>query len=392
MKLTYIVRKARMKSSGLAPIVARLAMKNQPMAEINTQILVRPDDWDPSGMGQISRPDKLAYVQNNKLLDIRADLMAIHHDLERRGKRATPKIVRMLYTGELQEKASLVQAMQHYIRVRRAEPDISESTLKNFERQQKNVLKFLAHEKEMKVMCADVGLKLLTHLDQYLRNEKGHGQTYTNRIIGFVKTVMDFAVLQEWVEYNPLHSYKYRRPVRKKKIYLTQDELQRMIDFDFAESRLAMVRDLFVFQCFTGLAYAELMRFDRSWIGLGVDGRDWIFTDRQKVHGSSCEIPLFDTARRILEQWRYQVPQLDNQQYNRYLKQIAFMCGIEKRLTTHVGRKTFGNILQENGVSIESISGMYGHADTKMTQSYYVDVSAVKVADETRELRGLMGG
>lgn len=392
LKLTYIVRKARMKSSGLAPIVARLSMKNQPMAEINTHILVRPEDWQPAGMGAIIRQDKLAHVQNNKLIDMRADIMAIHHDLERRGKPATPKIVRMIYTGEITERASLVQAMRDYISMRSAEPGIADSTISNFERQQNNVLKYLAHAKEMKLLCSDVSLGMLSKLDQYLRTELEHGQRYTNRIIGFVKTVMDFAVRQEWVEYNPLHSYKYRRPERKRKVYLTQDELQRMIDFDFAESRLGMVRDLFVFQCFTGLAYAELMRFEPSWIGVGVDGREWIFTDRQKVHGANCEIPLFDTARRILERWRYRVPELCNQQYNRYLKQVAFMVGIDKRLTTHVGRKTFGNILQENGVSIESISGMYGHADTRMTRSYYVDVSAVKVAEETKEIRGLMQG
>jgi len=388
------MRKARMRASGYAPIIARLSMKAERTVDINTNILVKPEHWEPAGMGEITCDDsdaarRLAYVQNNKLVDMRADLMSIHQDLERRGKRSTPKIVRMIYTGELQEKATLVSAMQRYTDKRKAEPEIAESTIKNFGRQQMNVLKYLVHEKDMKLLCPDVSLRMLSRLDHYLRSELEHGQKYTNRIIGFVKTVMDYAVLQEWIEYNPLHSYKYRRPERKKKVYLTQDELQRMIDFEFAESRLAMVRDLFVFQCFTGLAYAELMRFAPSWIGRGVDGREWIFTDRQKVHGSNCEIPLFATAERLLEKWQYRVPELDNQQYNRALKQVAFMVGIDKRLTTHVGRKTFGNILQENGVSIDSISGMYGHADPRMTRSYYVDVSAVKVASETEGIRGM---
>lgn len=392
MKLSFWLRKAKARATGEAPLYAKITMEHQNPAQFNTGIWLRPAQWVPGGLGYIKGRDQLAQVNNEMLVDIRAEVNGIYNDLRRRGKKITPAMIKGLYTGELNEQARLLKAMATYIHSRRQEPGLSDSTISNFGRQMKNVTAYLVHSKQNKILCSDLTPKFLKNMDAYLRNDKRHSQVYTNRIIGFVKTVMDYAVLQEWVEFNPLHSYKYRRPERKKKVYLSQDELQRLIDFSFENARLGMVRDLFVFQCFTGLAYAELMRFERSWLGVGVDGRDWIFTDREKVHGSNCEIPLFDTARRLLEQWRYSVPQLDNQQYNRALKQVAWMVGIEKHLTTHVGRKTFGNILHENGVSIDSISGMYGHADNKMTRSYYVNISALKVAKETEGIRDLMGG
>ncbi|WPP49673.1 site-specific integrase [Catalinimonas niigatensis] len=389
MKLLYVVRKAKAKRTGLAPLYARLQMKGQKTVEFSTGIFILPKQWDPHGNGHIKGNDRLTDVYNHKLTEIRAEVISIHSDLERRGKRCTPSIVKSLYTGELKERATLIQAMTGYIQHRAREPELSRSTISNFGRQMKNVQRFLANRKDMKILCSEVNVRTLAKLDEYLRTEMKFKQVYCNRIIGFVKTVMDYAVLQEWIEFNSLNSYKYRRAERKKKVYLTQDELQRLIDHKFASWRLGQVAELFIFQCFTGLSYAELMHFDRSWIGVGVDTQEWIFADRQKVHGAQCEIPLFATAKNLLIKWNYKVPELDNQQYNRYLKEVAFLVGIDKHLTTHVGRKTFGNILQENGVSIESISGMYGHADTRMTRSYYVDVSAVKVAKETEAIRNL---
>jgi site-specific recombinase XerD len=389
MKLSFWLRKAKARATGEAPLYAKITMEHQSPAQFQTGLWIRPEQWKPGGLGHVIGRNQLCDVYNETLIDIRAEINRIYNDLRRRGKAISPTVIKGMYTGELSEQATLQKAMSSYIFLRQQEPGLSESTISNFGRQMKNVLIYLVHSKQTNILCSDVKIKFLKNLDNFLRNDRRHSQVYTNRMIGFVKTVMDYAVFCEWIEYNPLHSYKYRRPERKKKIYLTQDELNRLIDFEFESWRMAQVRDLFVFQCFTGLAYAELMRFERSWLGLGVDGRQWIFTDRQKVHGSNCEIPLFDTARRLLEQWQYSIPQLDNQQYNRALKQVAFMCGIDKHLTSHVGRKTFGNILQENGVSIESISGMYGHADTRMTRSYYVDVSAVKVASETEAIRGI---
>ncbi|WKN32094.1 tyrosine-type recombinase/integrase [Porifericola rhodea] len=389
MKLLYVVRKAKAKRTGLAPIYARLQMKSQKTVEFSTGIFILPEQWDSRGNGKVQGEDRLADVYNNKLIDIRAEIISIHSDLERRGKRSTPAIVKGIFTGELKERATLVHAMHKYIQNRSYEPELSKSTVSNFRRQMKNVHHFLVFQKDLQLLCSDVNVRTLANLDNYLRGERKFKQVYCNRIIGFVKTVVDFAVLQEWIEYNPLNSYKYRRAERKKKVYLTQNELQKLVSHKFASWRLAQVAELFTFQCYTGLSYAELIRFDPSWIKIGVDGKEWIFTDRKKVHGAQCEIPLFTTAKKILEKWKYTVPILDNQQYNRYLKEVAFIVGIDKHLTTHVGRKTFGNVLQENGVSIESISGMYGHADTRMTRSYYVDVSAVKVAKETEAIRNL---
>jgi site-specific recombinase XerD len=128
------------------------------------------------------------------------------------------------------------------------------------------------------------------------------------------------------------------------------------------------------------------MRFNKSWLRPGVDDRLWIFADRQKVEGSACQIPLFKPAAEILSDLQ-DIPQISNGKYNAYLKEIGVIVGIEKNLTTHVARKTFGNLLLDKGVSLEVVSSMYGHSNTKTTLSYYVDISEKRISDETVNLK-----
>lgn len=257
------------------------------------------------------------------------------------------------------------------------------ATLRNHAAKLRNVQAYLKHSKQQELQCAEVGIKMLRGMETYFRQVSGHGQAHTNRLLQFARKVMDFAVEQEACPYNPLHSYAFRKVPRRKKIYLTTGELHRLLSHRFASARLAKIARLFALQCLTGFAYAELMRFDRSWISRGIDGRDWIFGDRQKVAGSHYAIPVFSTTKRILEELNYEIPRISNGNYNAYLKEVAFILDIDKRLTTHVGRKTFGNLLHERAVSMASIAAMYGHSSDKVTQDCYVDTSIALIAQET---------
>ena len=134
------------------------------------------------------------------------------------------------------------------------------------------------------------------------------------------------------------------------------------------------VRDIFIFSCFSGLAYIDIANLKASDI-VSMNGQAWIVTSRHKT-GISCNIPLLDIPQRILKKYEGKdkkgrlLPILSNQKMNAYLKEIADVCGIEKNLTCHVARHTFATMILNMGASMESVSKMLGHTNIKTTQIY----------------------
>jgi integrase len=176
---------------------------------------------------------------------------------------------------------------------------------------------------------------------------------------------------------------------------LTAEELEIMAGKNFGTDRLAQVRDIFLFSCFTGLAYADLQKLRRSEISTGIDGGKWIFTRRQKTDTAS-RIPILPMAQDILDRYADHpqckekdkvLPILSNQKMNAYLKEIADCCGITKRLTFHIARHTFATtITLSNGVPIETVSKMLGHRNLKTTQ-HYAKILDRKVSQDMQALK-----
>ena len=184
------------------------------------------------------------------------------------------------------------------------------------------------------------------------------------------------------------------------RIALTQDELQIITSKQFPTERLNQVRDIFIFCCFTGLAYIDVKKLKRSEIGIGIDGEKWIFTNRQKTETAS-RIPLLPITQEILERYADHpqcsnegcvLPVPSNQKMNAYLKEIVDVCGISKDLTFHIARHTFATtVTLSNGVPIETVSKMLGHTNLKTTQ-LYAKVLDRKVSDDMNKLRDKLQG
>ena len=176
---------------------------------------------------------------------------------------------------------------------------------------------------------------------------------------------------------------------------LTEHELGILQNKSFSIERLKLVKDIFIFSCYTGLAYVDVQKLKRSEINIGVDGEKWIFTKRQKTDSSS-RIPLLPAALEILEnyqehpQCKFQdkvLPVLSNQKMNSYLKEIADVCGIQKNLTYHIARHTFATtVTLSNGVPIETVSKMLGHRNLKTTQ-HYAKILDKKISEDMKNLR-----
>jgi site-specific recombinase XerD len=178
-------------------------------------------------------------------------------------------------------------------------------------------------------------------------------------------------------------------------VYLTEEEIQTIINKDFKIERVAMVRDIFVFSCFTGLAYIDVKQLTKNNISLGIDGDKWIFKNRQKTDTTS-KIPLLPMAQEIINKYENHpvcinedrlLPILSNQKMNAYLKEIADVCGIKKELTFHIARHTFATtITLSNGVPLETVSKMLGHTSLKTTQ-HYAKILDKKISEDMMILK-----
>jgi site-specific recombinase XerD len=208
------------------------------------------------------------------------------------------------------------------------------------------------------------------------------------------KKIVLICVKNGWLQKDPFTGFK----LAKKEIewpFLTEQELQTIASKQFATERLNYVRDIFLFSCYTGLAYADVKKLKRSEVGLGVDGGKWIFTKRKKTD-SSTRIPLLPTSLAILKKYSDHpqcvnedkvLPVLSNQKMNTYLKEIADVCEIRKNLTFHIARHTFATtVTLSNGVPIESVSKMLGHKNLKTTQ-HYAKILDRKVGEDMNALK-----
>jgi site-specific recombinase XerD len=189
---------------------------------------------------------------------------------------------------------------------------------------------------------------------------------------------------------------KYNGKVREvEREFLSQEEVITIYTKQFKTERLNLVKDIFVFSCFTGLAYIDVKNLTKSHINIGIDGGKWIFTNRQKTETAS-RIPLLPIAEEIIQKYQNHpecinkdklLPVLSNQKMNAYLKEIADICEIEKDLTFHIARHTFATtITLTNGVPIESVSKMLGHKNLKTTQ-HYAKVLDRKVSEDMEILK-----
>ena len=236
--------------------------------------------------------------------------------------------------------------------------------------------------------------EFITELEFWYKSVQHCDHNTTMKYIACVKKMVIRALRSGWLQHDPFMGFNLAlREVEREA--LTAEELERMAAKLFVTDRLTQVRDIFLFSCYTGLAYSDAQKLRRSEISTGIDGGKWIFTRRQKTDTAS-RIPILPMAEAILLKYavhpQYTVkdrvlPILSNQKMNAYLKEIADCCGITKRLTFHIARHTFATtITLSNGVPIETVSKMLGHRNLKTTQ-HYAKILDRKVSQDMQALK-----
>lgn len=208
------------------------------------------------------------------------------------------------------------------------------------------------------------------------------------------KKLMRLALHLEWIEKNPTLRFKLRFD-KVDMVYLDRQELERILDKEFEQGTLKVTRDIFVFACYTGLAYADVKALKQDHLRTGIDGGKWIYMRRRKTD-TQVRIPLLEEAQIILERYRTHpkvdnqeilLPVYSNQKTNQYLREIAEAVNLGKRLSFHAARHTFATtVTLANGVPIETVSKLLGHHKISTTQ-IYARVVDTKISNDINALR-----
>lgn len=208
----------------------------------------------------------------------------------------------------------------------------------------------------------------ITMFDDYLRS-KGIKDTtvygYHKNMKAYINEAIRFGIISE----NPYVGLKINRGKSDKRKYLTYEEMRRMERCHITDPSVNRVRDLFLFQCYTGLAYSDLYKFDFA-SDVERRGNKFIIADRRVKTNEDYFIVLLSPAMNILKKYDFDLPVISNQKYNDYLKVAASFAKIDKNLTTHCARHTFAVFALNNGVPMEVVSKMLGHTNIKTTQIY----------------------
>jgi integrase len=240
---------------------------------------------------------------------------------------------------------------------------------------------------------ADLDLEFVKDFEFYLRSARKCSNNTTLKYIANFKKIVIRAIDKEIIEKDPFRNFKGKKAKIVKKP-ISAKELAELEAHQFSIERLSIVRDIFVFQCYTGLAYIDAYQLTSADIKDGVDGKPWIISERQKTN-STAKIPLLPHAARILEKYKDHplcikrgtlLPVYSNQKMNGYLKEIAVLCGFPFPLNTHMARRTFGStVTLNNNVPINVVKELLGHSSVKQTE-YYAITEQVTIGREMSKL------
>ena len=273
--------------------------------------------------------------------------------------------------------------------------DFAEGTAERYRTCKKHVASFVEQKyKKNDIPVQEVDHKFITGLEYYLKTTRKCAHNSAIKYITNFKKIIRIAHANDWIDKDPFLHWKGKLKIVERE-FLTEQEIQNIIKLELKMERLDQVRDIFIFCCFTGLAYADVKKLNRADISIGSDGEEWVKTKRSKTDTRS-NIPILPIAKAVIEKYKDNellkekdlvLPVLSNQKMNAYIKEIATLAGITKNLTFHLARHTFATtVTLTNGVPIESVSKMLGHTNLKTTQ-HYAKILDMKVSKDMEILR-----
>jgi site-specific recombinase XerD len=395
LHISFQVKKARLDAKGQVPIFARLTINHQ-RCEFSIKRSVEPAKWIAQA-GMAKGTTEEVKNLNAYLTTVRLSILEHHRKLIEAGKIPSVEDVRNAYFGITERGKTILQVFEYHNKQIKAleGKDFAAGTIERYNTAYTHVKNFI----EWKYRVSDLELKaidyaFITEFEFYLKTVRNCNHNSAIKYITNFKKIIRICLGNGWIEKDPFINYRITlREVERE--FLSEDEIQTILNKEFPTVRLDQVRDVFLFCCFTGLAYADAKKLTREHLMVGIDGERWIKINRTKTDTRSS-IPVLPIAAGIIEKYSSHpecqtkgklLPVLSNQKMNVYLKEIADVCGIRKNITFHLARHSFATtVTLTNGVPIESVSKMLGHKSLRTTQ-HYAKIIDRKVSDDMAILR-----
>lgn len=374
--IRFYIRRDQTNKDGTATIMIRVTVNGE-RAVFSSKLSVDPKLWDNSANRAIGS-SKAVKELNRMLEDIRATIRNHYYELERYEALVTAEKVRNAFLGITVRTESVLNLFRLILEEYNALSGISKSpaTVQKYTRCYNRVVEFLKSKYKLSDMpLVEVDHKFIVDFECYLRTVSKCNENTSAKFLQTFRLVIIRAKENGYIKADPFSNYQIRIK-RVDRGYLTQEELDSIARKKFATKRLEQIRDIFLFSCYTGLAYIDLKELKEENIRTSFDGNLWIMTHRQKTK-TPVNVPLLDIPQSIIKKYKGKLkdgkllPVPSNQKTNQYLKEIADACKIEKNITFHLARHTFATtVTLSQGVPIESVSKMLGHTNIQTTQIY----------------------
>ncbi|WP_215235740.1 site-specific integrase [Dyadobacter linearis] len=397
--LNFFLKTPRNESpDGIRHIYMRITVNRQPR-DIATKRAWHPSKWNIRA-GRATGNKEDSKELNSYLDSLSAKVFQAKKLLLETDKEVTADAIKNLLLGKDEDRRTILTIFKEHNDQIAAlvGADFAAGTLERYETSLKHTreyIKWKYNEEDFDIKKLD--FEFISQFEFWFKAKKKISHNTTMKYLANFKKIVLLCVKRGWLLRDPFYAFKFsKREVDRQA--LTESELKKVWDKEVGDGRLAYVKDIFLFCCYTGLAYADVYKLKRTEIVEGIDGGKWITTKRQKTDTPS-RIPLLPMALEIMEKYEDHpqcenenrvLPVLSNQKMNSYLKEIADLCGIKKNITFHLARHTFATtVTLTNGVPIESVSKMLGHRNIKTTQQYAKIVDR-KISDDMARLKDIL--
>jgi site-specific recombinase XerD len=382
MKVLFFIRKSKLLKNGEAPIFLRVTVSGQ-QDEIRIQRSIPVRLWN-NQKGCSKGKDRVSMELNSYIESLTVRLYQIHKELVCQEAWVTPKHL-LIKLGRRTVLSTMKRYMDDWTAL--IGKEYQKSTLSRYGNCYES-LKIAINEfyKKEDIAFNELNGEFIDAFEMHLRIVRKLSQNTLTKYVSCFRKIIGIARDNGWLTFDPLAG-KRKRLFRKEETcptFLTLDELQRIISKDFSTTRLEHVKDFFLFCCLTGMSYIDVSTLLPVHLCRDNKGQLWIHKSRVKITTAketcTSNVPLLAPAVAILEKYKGWdpnnpdgpcLPVPSNQKMNEYLKEIAVLCRINKRLTVHVARHTFGTtITLAINVALQNVSKMLGHSSTRMTQHY----------------------
>ena len=389
-RVVFYLRSNYVNKEGKTSVMLRIYLNNERLSLGSTGISVKSSQWDKE-KERIKGRTTEALNTNLQLDNIASGLQSIFRRIEMSDVVSLERI-KSEFLGKKEEIDTLMQLFEKHNGdvAKQVGVSVGKATLQKYNVCKRHFSEFLEKQyKRSDLKLTELTYVVIREFDLYLRTEVGQNANTATKTMKTFKTITLLGQKMGVLLHDPFMNHRFHiEPVNRG--FLTDEEILLIANKDLSISRLELVRDIFIFSCFTGLAYIDVSNLTPDHI-VTLGDKQWIMTQRQKT-SVETNVLLLDIPKAIIAKYGGKTyrngklfPMLTNQKTNSYLKEIADICGIKRNLTFHLARHTFATMSLSKGVPMESVSKMLGHTNIRTTQ-IYARITNKKIEHDMEEL------